>query len=106
MKYASLLRQEPGPATNTDRHRQFGWYSAAWAGWAAAFAVIEGAGVQANKRGGQADSEHRTLTENIRFLAATDRDGQHSRLRVWRRIALLTGLSWLAAHMTTNGGFV
>lgn len=86
--------------------KRFGKYSVAWALWGAAFFAIEGAALYKNKRGGTEDYQHRTLTENVRFLAATDRDGQKAPFRRQRRISLLGAVSWLVAHFLTNGSYV
>lgn len=86
--------------------KRFGAYSVAWATWAAAFGVIEGLAIYRNKRGGRADYEHRTLTENVRFLAATDRDGQRAPFRRLRRVGLLGVVSWGVAHFLTDGTYV
>lgn len=86
--------------------KRFGKYSIAWAIWGAAFFAIEGAAMYKNKKGGRADYEHRTLTENVRFLAATDRDGQQAKFRRERRIGLLGTVAWGVAHFLTDGSYV
>ena len=93
------------PPTPPGRKR-FGWYSVAWAGWGVAFFLIEGLAIRKNNHGGREDYQHRTLTENVRFLAATDRDGQQARWRRFRRIGLWSLLAWLVPHFVTNGEYV
>lgn len=86
--------------------KRFGAYSIAWAAWAVGFGVIEGLALYKNKRGGREDYEHRTLTENVRFLAATDRDGARAPLKKLRRVGLLSLVSWGVAHFLTDGTYV
>lgn len=86
--------------------KRFGKYSYAWAVWGASFFVIEGAAIYKNARGGRADYQHRTLTENVRWLAATDRDGQQAALKKFRRVGLLSAVAWMVAHFLTDGDYV
>jgi hypothetical protein len=44
-------------------------------------------------------NEHRTLTENLRMLFATDKDGVRARYRGLRRFAGLAILVWLVVHV-------
>jgi hypothetical protein len=43
--------------------------------------------------------ERRTLTENLRMLFATDKDGVRGRYRGLRRFAAIAILGWLAVHI-------
>jgi hypothetical protein len=86
--------------------KRFGLYSVAWAAWGIAFFVIEVPAIIKNKHGGRDDYQHRTLTENVRWLAATDRDGQSAKLRRFRRIGLLGTVAWGVAHFLTDGDYV
>lgn len=87
--------------------KRFGWYSVAWAVWAAGFAVVEGLAIHKNIKGsGRNDYQHRTLTENVRWLAATDRDGSKAKFRKLRRVALISTVSWGVAHFLTDGEYV
>lgn len=86
--------------------KRFGAYSVAWAAWGATFFIVEGLALRKNRHGGRADYQHRTLTENVRYLAATDRDGQQAKFRRLRRVALLSTVSWGVAHFLTDGTFI
>lgn len=86
--------------------KRFGAYSLAWAGWAALFFAIEAPAIIKNHHGGREDYQHRTLTENVRWLAATDRDGKTAHLRKFRRVGLLALVSWGVAHFLTDGDYV
>lgn len=86
--------------------KRFGKYSVAWAAWGAAFFIIEGAAIYRNVRGGRDDYQHRTLTENVRWLAATDRDGQKAKFKRFRRVGLLSTVAWMVAHFLTDGDYV
>lgn len=86
--------------------KRFGAYSYAWAVWGLGFAIVEGLALHKNKRGGLADYQHRTLTENVRWLAATDRDGKKAKFNKLRRIALLSTVAWGVAHFLTDGDYV
>jgi hypothetical protein len=98
----STLGDPPTPAGA----KRFGVYSWVWAAWALIFAVTEGLAIRKNKHGGYADFQHRTLSENARFVFATDRDGRRARLKRLRRFSLVAAVSWLTAHLLTNGGWI
>ena len=86
--------------------KKFGWHSYAWAGWFATFLIVEGNALYKNARGGREDYQHRTLTENVRWLAATDRDGLTTKFGRFRRVALIGSLGWLVIHFLTDGEYV
>jgi hypothetical protein len=45
---------------------------------------------------------YRTLTENVRWLFATDKEGARARYRGLRRFALLAGMAGLAVHFAVE----
>lgn len=71
-----------------------GW-TIAWLLWIAAFFGIEGPALL-NRHNGD------TLSEHIRSWFGTDTKRNGPLVRV-RRLALLSGLAWLALHLLTNG---
>jgi len=78
------------------------WWSVLWICWAVAGAAIELPGIVLNDKydhQGNVPRRHRTLTENLRWLFATDKAGARARWRGLRRFALLAGLAWLAVHL-------
>lgn len=65
-----------------------------------AWLVCEVAGIALNEK---YDAEgkprsHRTFTEMVRWLFATDKAGARARYRGLRRFAGLAGLAWLVVH--------
>lgn len=86
--------------------KKFGWHSWAWLVWMLFFLIVEGDAVIKNIQGGRDDWQHRTLTENVRWLAATDRDGLIVKFGKFRRLALIFLMSWLVFHFFTDGEYV
>jgi hypothetical protein len=86
--------------------KKWGKYTVAWAGFTVLFFAIEIPAVIANKRGGREDYQHRTLTENIRAVFATDRDGAHAKHPKLRRIAGISSIATGVAHFLTDGSYV
>lgn len=87
--------------------KRFGVYSIAWAAWVALFFAIEMPAVVENARGkGRLDYEHRTLTENLRWLGATDRDGKKAWHAKSRRMLMVSGLAIGVAHFVTDGDYI
>lgn len=77
-------------------------WSWTWLFYALAGLAIELPAIVLNDRHdhiGDKPRDYRTLTENLRWLFATDKDGARARWRGVRRTALLAGLAWLAAHL-------
>jgi hypothetical protein len=87
--------------------KRFGLYSVAWAAWTAAFFAIEMPAVIKNAKGsGRLDYQHRTLTENLRWLGATDRDGKLAKHAHLRRMLMISGLAIGVAHFVTDGDYI
>lgn len=76
-------------------------WSWTWIFWALSFFAIEVPAIVLNDKNDVSGKprDFRTLTENLRWLFATDKDGARARWRGVRRFALLAGLAWLAAHL-------
>jgi hypothetical protein len=78
------------------------WWSWMWVIWGLSFFAIEVPGIVLNNKHdkiGDIPREHRTLTENLRWLFATDKDSARARWRGLRRFALLAGIVWLGVHI-------
>lgn len=98
----STLADSPTPPGR----KRFGWHTGVYAAATVVLGATEAHALWANQHGGREDYQHRTITENVRWLAATDRDGQHAPMRRARRVALLSSVTWLALHLATNGEYV
>lgn len=72
-----------------------------WILWGLAFFAIEIPGIVLNERYGE-DHEYRTLTENLRWLFATDKAGARARWRRLRRFFGLAAVVWLAVHLMVS----
>jgi hypothetical protein len=79
-------------------------WSWTWIFWALSFAAVEIPAVVLNEKYDAEGKprELRTLSENLRWLFATDKAGARARWRGVRRTVLLAGLAWLAAHLLTG----
>ena len=79
-------------------------FTVAWAAWVVAFALIEGYALHQDAK--HRDRVKRTLSSNIRYLAATD-SVTGVALAVpagrLRRFALSTGINWFSHHIGREG---
>lgn len=89
-----------------------GW-SLVWVGFGLYFAVAEGSAIVLNEKHdylGVKPRDMRTLSENLRWLFASDKDRARARLRRTRRsvgiLTLVGGGAWLAIHLLGGGRFV
>lgn len=107
---AGLTHQSPTPPGV----RRFDWHAGAFAVISAAWLVVEGDGFRINEQQRREvlaglrdlpDYKHRTWTELVRWLGASDRDGEFARMGQLRRMLLISSLSVLMVHFLTDGRY-